>query len=528
METSRPQPAFKSPRPVPVITNDKTFSHKRKGIARYSPPKPPAKSAPPISRVFRCTRKSSSGPQAVSFRERNSSIESPHYNAELHVSYFEQCFKVLSRLGCGSFGEVFKVQSKEDGKLYAVKKSRVRFRGDYDRKQKLEEVHKHEKIQDARNCVKFYRAWEESLKDYAEKVQAIDECEVWNMLVDLTLGLKHLHDYGFAHMDIKPANLFLGRDGYYKIGDFGLALEVGKPQEVSEAQEGDPKYMAPELMQGNFTKAADVFSLGITMLELACNMELPKGGALWQNLRDDKLPLEFTEGISKEMLSLIQKMMQKDWRHRPTVEEILAEVKVEKVLRQRNRFWLTSKMQNVGSAIMYYVLLLTSLLLKILWYPTSVFTTEPTTPSIESRVPPSDLDSTFPQSSDSSLSFEGHESLFNYSSSEEHAWPIPSPRKPHMSDSAVLKCHLNMQSFTPDLKIPSVFESSPEHNRSGGSPHSNLSVSSNFSPMFNPRGNPRRSCTPISDKLPRTRLFIDEDGEYEIEPKNLLLTFNDV
>ena len=88
--TSRP--TFKTPRPVPVISLDQSFSHKKKGIMRYSPPKPPAKSAPPISRVFRHTRKSMSGPQAVSFRERNSSIESPHYNADLHVSYFEQVY----------------------------------------------------------------------------------------------------------------------------------------------------------------------------------------------------------------------------------------------------------------------------------------------------------------------------------------------------------------------------------------------------------------------------------------------------
>lgn len=68
------RPTFKTPRPVPVISSDQSFSHKKKGITRYSPPKPPAKSAPPISRVFRYTRKSTSGPQAVSFRERNSSI----------------------------------------------------------------------------------------------------------------------------------------------------------------------------------------------------------------------------------------------------------------------------------------------------------------------------------------------------------------------------------------------------------------------------------------------------------------------
>ena len=94
--TSRP--TFKTPRPVPVISLDQSFTHKKKGITRFSPPKPPAKSAPPISRVFRHTRKSTSGPQAVSFRERNSSIESPHYNAELHVSYFEQVYTFIFSL----------------------------------------------------------------------------------------------------------------------------------------------------------------------------------------------------------------------------------------------------------------------------------------------------------------------------------------------------------------------------------------------------------------------------------------------
>ena len=41
-------------------------------------------------------------------------------------------------------------------------------------------------------------------------------------------GLKHLHDNDMVHMDIKPANLFIGRDGLCKIGDFGLVLELSK------------------------------------------------------------------------------------------------------------------------------------------------------------------------------------------------------------------------------------------------------------------------------------------------------------
>jgi len=526
---------FKIPRPVPVLAAENSFSHKKKGASRYSPPKPPAKSAPPISRVFRA-RKTTNLPQAVSFRERSSSsIESPHYNAQLHVSYFEQCFKVLEKLGAGSFGEAFKVESKEDGKLYAVKKSRARFRGDFDRKQKLEEVHKLEQIQGSRNCVTFYRAWEErqflfiqaelcemSLKDYAEKVDSISEDEIWNIIVDLTMGLKHLHDHNFVHMDIKPANVFLGLDGYYKIGDFGLSLDISKQNFMSEAQEGDPKYMAPELMQGIFTKAADVFSLGITIFELACFVDLPRGGDLWQNLRDGRLPTEFTRGISPDLLALIKKMMSRDANDRPTVGDILENPHVKKVARRRKLFWVASKIRKVYSLLTMAFIQMLQFLTMLIFLPKTFLLQTSRISTPQSRLPPSDLDSTFPHSSDSSLSFDGHESIFN-SSSDDAAWHIPSPRRTICSDKTLFHSKMPGKPVTPIFKMSSIIDSSPEHE---SSPTTSFNSSLRVSPIFDPRKSPQLAGTPISEKLPRTRLFADNELD-DLDPKDLLNSFQE-
>ena len=71
-------------------------------------------------------------------------------------------------MGEGSFGEVFKVRSKEDGKLYAVKRSHQKFRGQLDRQQKLTEVEKHEHLPPHENCVRFHRAWEEKQRLYIQ------------------------------------------------------------------------------------------------------------------------------------------------------------------------------------------------------------------------------------------------------------------------------------------------------------------------------------------------------------------------
>ena len=68
-------------------------------------------------------------------------------------------------------------------------------------------------------------------------------------------------------------------------------------KDVNDPVEGDPKYLAPELLQGKFGKPADIFSLGIFFLEICHNVEMPRSGDLWHVLRSDNLPRYFFKGI---------------------------------------------------------------------------------------------------------------------------------------------------------------------------------------------------------------------------------------
>jgi len=78
-----------------------------------------------------------------------------------------------------------------------------------------------------------------------------------------------MHSKGFAHLDIKPENVYITPCGVYKIGDFGLMAKAEGNQTLIE---GDSRYLPLELLNNeifniNLTKA-DVFSLGISVLEL--------------------------------------------------------------------------------------------------------------------------------------------------------------------------------------------------------------------------------------------------------------------
>ena len=342
------------------------------------PPRPQAKTCPPISRVFK-RRQELFAAQAVSFRdpcEDESLTASPfptskHYEPTNKASYFEQvkllksrqtddffnffsslfqAFTIEEKIGAGCFGTVYKVRSKEDGKLYAVKIATERYRGLSDRKEKLEEVRKHQFLLPHTNCVRFYQSWEDSgrlyqkfelcqksLMDISEEKHDLPESQIWDYLIDLLLAVQHLHDHDLIHMDIKPENIFIGMDGICKLGDFGLVIDLAK-MDSSKVVEGDPRYLASELLtERKFTKAADIFSLGVTILELATDLDLPKHGLLWHQLRQTGPDPQLTKHLSQDLRSVIQHMMLNDHERRPTVEQVLKipAVKKHKTARMR-------------------------------------------------------------------------------------------------------------------------------------------------------------------------------------------------
>ncbi|XP_069044403.1 membrane-associated tyrosine- and threonine-specific cdc2-inhibitory kinase [Lepisosteus oculatus] len=342
-------------------------------LSRSLPPRPPCKGAPPLSRVFpqRVPSWSHPRPRPVSLALLPPrQLPSSQYNPSSPQSYFQQCFSCLGLLGRGSFGEVFKVLSLDDGRLYAVKRSVQRFRGDSDRQRSLREARNHERLRPHPNILGFRGAWEEAGRLYirtelcAGSLQGLcergplAEPRVWGFLSDLLCALRHLHAQGFLHLDLKPANVFLSPAQRCKLGDFGLLLQLGG--QGAEAQEGDPRYMAPELLRGHYSPAADVFSLGLSILELACNMELPQSGEDWQRLRQGHLPTEFTAGLSKELQSVLHMMLNPDPSLRATVPQLLS-LPVLKRIRWR---------RNITLALAEMVLSVTSLcqsMLSVLW-----------------------------------------------------------------------------------------------------------------------------------------------------------------
>ncbi|KAF8384196.1 wee-1.3 [Pristionchus pacificus] len=261
-------------------------------------------------------------------------IESEHYDTSKRATYFEQCFIIQTKLGEGSFGEVFQAKSREDNKLYAVKRAIEPYRSTSDRALKLREVQKHEELTPHPNLVYFHRAWEERGRLYIQtelctasladicKYDAPPKNEIWDIFYDVINATDYLHSKDLIHLDIKPENIFLTDKKVCKLGDFGLMFDL-KHDHMATVEEGDSKYLAPEVLNNPPTQAADIFSIGMSILEVSTNLDLPTTGENWHALRSRRVPERFLTILDPDMRRLILWMIDPVPERRPTTKELI-------------------------------------------------------------------------------------------------------------------------------------------------------------------------------------------------------------
>ncbi len=92
---------------------------------------------------------------------------------------------------------------------------------------------------------------------------------IGNILVDMAKGLDYVHDCGFMHLDFKPENVLVSRNGTVKLCDFDLSLPKPESPKKFGKLPGTPAYMAPEQLRGEpFDQRADIFAYGVSAYEL--------------------------------------------------------------------------------------------------------------------------------------------------------------------------------------------------------------------------------------------------------------------
>ena len=239
--------------------------------------------------------------------------------AEIDQSLLSR-FNKVEVVGTGEFSQVYRCSEFQEMKNYlstplghaspkmplpdrvwAVKKSRRAFTGVRDRQRKLQEVDALRKLSPSDHVVDFFDSWEDHGHLYIQTefceegtldlflIQEgtkgrLDDFRIWKIISELSLGIKHIHDSGFIHLDLKPANVLITFEGTLKIADFGMASPWPAHSDIEG--EGDREYIGPEILKGHFDKPGDIFALGLIIFEIAGNVQLPDNGVSWQRLRN--------------------------------------------------------------------------------------------------------------------------------------------------------------------------------------------------------------------------------------------------
>ncbi|XP_071071622.1 wee1-like protein kinase 2 [Dasypus novemcinctus] len=270
-------------------------------------------------------------------------------------SRYEKEFLEVEKIGVGEFGTVYKCIKRLDGCVYAIKRSTRPFAGLSNENLSLREVYAHAVLGHHPHVVRYYSAWAEddhmiiqneycnggslqaAISEAKKSGNHFQEPKLKNILLQISLGLKYIHNSGMVHLDIKPSNIFichkmqsdspvvpeeieneadwfLSANVMYKIGDLGHVTSISKPK----VEEGDSRFLANEILQEDYRHLpkADVFALGLTISVAAGAESLPSNGIEWHHIRQGNLP-DIPQKLSESFYNLLKNMIHPDAEQRP-------------------------------------------------------------------------------------------------------------------------------------------------------------------------------------------------------------------
>lgn len=168
--------------------------------------------------------------------------------------------------------------------------------------------------------------------------EGLDEVAIATIMREVLRALEYVHKNGGIHRDVKAGNILVQKTGAVKLGDFGVAATIerggswGNDKVCRTTFVGTPCWMAPEVMEQTqgYNASADIWSFGITMLELANGhapfAKFPPMKVLLMTLQNPPPQLDDKVGkkhFSKNMRDVVTRCLQKDPSRRPTATQLL-------------------------------------------------------------------------------------------------------------------------------------------------------------------------------------------------------------
>ncbi len=264
-------------------------------------------------------------------------------------------YEILSVVGMGGMAVVYQAYDLELKRDVAVKvlrddvsmdaDSRKQFRTEYQAVEKLS----HPNIRAVYDVVVSgdteYIVMEYvdgiNLKQYMKMKGVLSWQEVLHFSTQMARALSHAHRRGIIHMDIKPQNIMLPKDGTVKIADFGIAQMDDGGAGSSEEAVGSIHYISPEQARGETVDArSDIYSLGVVMYEMLTGT-LPFDGKTVEEVAMQHysvipdVPSALNEAVPPELEAITLRAMQPNPDDRyPSADEMLADL--EDFRRQQN------------------------------------------------------------------------------------------------------------------------------------------------------------------------------------------------